>query len=268
MLSVGQCVLHKKTNEVGVVVAVNQSDNKVQVKKRNGQLFYFQSYSNFQKWCPTAQVSSITHQHRKLQPPRLETFTVNTGKFATKQSIHLVEPVPDLEPLNLFSVPDGSKYTACVNFVQKPIEYPTNSRRTLELSELPCAIPPVLNTAQNRENLTKEAIHEPVSTCPPSYYVSKEELDHQQALRDMLPDEIPLAYQHLLSKTMLQMETSSRKKSRLIREKKEAQLREDALYKTIYTTVQKKIWGPNSKRGIEEGEFEVDYVKKRARVLR
>ena len=115
--------------------------------------------------------------------------------------------------------------------------------------------------------MTKEAIHEPVSTRP-SYYVSKEELDHQQALRDMLPDEIPLAYQHLLSKTMLQMETSSRKKSRLIREKKEAQLREDALYKTIYTTVQKKIWGPNSKRGIEEGEFEVDYVKKRARVLR
>jgi hypothetical protein len=87
----------------------------------------------------------------------------------------------------------------------------------------------------------------------------RESLEDLQALRDMLPDDIPLEFQKNVRPAILQLSPSWRQKWARKRERDlQKTMWDNRLKKKIVEQV--KIWGPDPERMLMKGEFEVDYV--------
>ena len=240
---IGHRVVSRKNFMAGIVVEVKEGD-KVKVKQSDGKMLNFQRAENFM---PYAEWTSMSSQRKHIglkhgysgisrpNQPRTETLTI--GSSACDDFPPLVAENFSCRPLSIEYVPYSApriSQTPAVDILQ-PVHRPVQQ--------------PVTQSAPITHAFMEEIA---MPSSEPSAFL--------QSLRDMLPDDIPEIYLQNVSTSLRNIEPSWRKKWKQRREQRDL-----PCVRTKKIVVQKKIWGPNAERQLEDGEYEIDYVTKRVR---
>ena len=232
----GQKVVHIKTGIEGLVTERNTRDGKIKVQPADGKAFNLQKPENFTlkaEWQggstslrrPAQTVPSIRNAIPLTTQPVVESFLVQ--RPVTPSNV----PQP-ISPLRSFPVAGGCSRSYHIQ------QEPTRTRVTEQPTERP---------------------------VPQSFPPDKLWLKAQQQLRDMLPDDIPIEYQHCVAPHLFQMEPSWRINWRKKSREKAAKWAEDNAPKRRIV-VQKLVYGPNEARNLSADEFEIDYITEYVRI--